>query len=171
MLDLTRWIIGRPRAVRVSASTFGHLGAQIGAKQGKTFDVEDLASALIRFDNGVTLHLEVSWALNFEQREKIFLEVSGTGGGFSSVSYDLKERSLSIFREHDGVMTRTEPLNFPNTFENAQQHFVNCILHDRETDAGAEDGVEIMRILDAVYESARLGREVEVQRDEAGRTA
>ena len=61
-------------------------------------------------------------------------------------------------------MTRTEPLKFPQTFENAQQHFVNCILQDREPDAGAEDGVEIMRVLDAVYESACLGREVAVRR-------
>jgi len=165
MLDLTRWIIGRPHATRVSASTFGQLGAQIGAAQGKTFDVEDLASALIRFDNGVTLHLEVSWALNFEHREKIYLEVSGTGGGLSSVSYDLKDKNISVFRESCGVLTRTEPLHFPHTFENAQQHFVNCVLQDREPDAGAEDGVEIMRILDAVYESARLGREVEVSRE------
>ena len=164
MLDLTRWIIGRPRGVTVSASTFGRLGERIAAEQKKAFDVEDLASALIRFDNGATLHLEVSWALNFEHREKVFLEVSGTGGGLSSVSYDFKEKEVSIFRERDGVMTRTEPLKFPQTFENAQQHFVNCILQDREPDAGAEDGVEIMRVLDAVYESACLGREVAVRR-------
>ena len=160
MLDLTRWILGRPRVATVSASTYGHLGKRIAAGEGKTFDVEDLASAHIRFENGATLHLEVSWALNFEQREKIYLQLSGTGGGLSSVNYDYKDKEVSIFREHEGVVTRTEPLNYPAAFENAQQHFVDCILRDREPDASADDGVEIMRLLDAIYESARLGREV-----------
>ena len=164
MLDLTRWMIGRPRALTVCASTFGHLGNQIAAARGKAFDVEDLATALIRFDNGVTLHLEVSWALNFERREKIYLEMSGTGGGLSSVNFDYKDKDISIFREQDGVVTRSEPLTFPPEYENAQQHFANCILRDCEPEASAEDGVEIMRILDAIYESARAEREVMVKR-------
>lgn len=162
MLDLTRWITGRPRAITVSASTSSYLGTNIGLDLGKKFDVEDFANALIRFDNGMTLHLEVSWALNFEDREKIFLELSGTEGGLSSLNYDYKDKHLYVFRDHGGVVTRTEPLLFPTSFENGQQHFVNCILHDREPDASAEDGVEIMRILDAIYESAKLGHEVMV---------
>ena len=162
MLDLTRWITGRPKVTTVSASISGFLGTKIGLEQGKLFDVEDFANALIRFDNGLTLHLEVSWALNFEAREKIFLELSGTEGGLSSLNYDYKDTHLYVFRDHGGVLTRTEPLKFPSSFENGQQHFVNCILHDRQPDASAEDGVEIMRILDAIYESAKLGHEVNV---------
>jgi len=167
MLDLARWIAGRPRATTVSASTFGQLGARIAREEGKAFDVEDLAVALIRFDNDLTLNLEASWALNFEPREKITLELSGTEGGLSSISYDYKENHVSIFRERDGALTRTEPLRYPPTFEDAQQHFVNCILENREPEASAEDGVEMMRILDAIYESARQGREVVVKREGA----
>jgi len=165
MIDLTRWIMGRPRVVSVSASTYNHIGGRLASEQGKTFNVEDLASAFIRFDTGATLQLEASWALNFEERERIALELSGTLGGFSSVTYDYKDKHLAVFREIDGVLTRTEPIRFPAEYENAQQHFVNAILNDTEPDATAEDGVEIMRILDAAYESAALGREVAVCRD------
>jgi predicted dehydrogenase len=163
MLDLTRWIIGRPKVTTVSGSTFGEIGARIARAEGKAFDVEDLASALIRFDNGTTLHLEVSWALNFERREKIFLELSGPAGGLSSISYAGKEKEISIFREQDGVLTQTEPISYPTTFASAQQHFIDCILNDTEPDANAEDGVEIMRILDAIYQSAHEHREVTVR--------
>ena len=163
MLDLTRWLIGSPKAVTVSASTFAHIAQSLARAQKKEFDVEDLASALIRFDNGSSLIIEVSWALNFEEREKVYLELSGTKGGLSNVSFDYKDTTTCIFREENGAMVKTVPLKYPPSFENAQQHFVNCILEDRQPGPGADDGVETMRILDAIYESARIGREVELR--------
>lgn len=164
MLDLTRWLIGNPKAVTVSASTFAHIGQRLASSQGKEFDVEDLASALIRFDNGVSLVLEVSWALNFEEREKVYLELSGTNGGLSSVSYDYRDTQTCLFREDaHGGLTKTVPLRYPPQLETAQEHFVRCIQEDKPTIAGADDGVEIMRILDAIYASALAGREVEIR--------
>jgi predicted dehydrogenase len=163
MLDLARWLIGSPKAVTVSASTFSHIGSSMARQQGKEFDVEDLASALIRFDNGASLIMEVSWALNFEEREKTYLELSGTKGGLSNVTFDYKDTTTYIFREENGAMVKSVPLHYPPSFENAQQHFINCILEDREPEPGADAGVETMRILDAIYESARVGREVELR--------
>ena len=160
MLDLTRWLIGSPRALTVSASTFSHLGESLAREQSKEFDVEDLATALIRFDNGTSLMLEVNWALNFEEREKIFLELSGKMGGLSNVTYDYKDTTTCIFREENGAMVKTVPLKYPAAFENAQAHFVRCIREDLEPNAGVDDGVEIMRILDAIYASALAQREV-----------
>lgn len=163
MLDLTRWLIGSPKVVTVSASTFAHIGTSLAEAQQKTYDVEDLAAALIRFDNGSTLALEVSWALNFEEREKVYLELSGTKGGLSSITFDYKDTTTCIFREENGAMVKTVPLKYPPDFETAQAHFITSILQDTPCKSGADDGVEIMRLLDAIYESARLGREVEVR--------
>ncbi|HEY5891588.1 MAG TPA: Gfo/Idh/MocA family oxidoreductase [Chthoniobacterales bacterium] len=164
MLDLSRWLIGNPRVVTVSASTFAHIGQAMARQQAKDFDVEDLASALIRFDDGSSLMLEVSWALNFEEREKVYLEMSGTKGGLSSVSFDYRDNSVCIFREERGAMVKTVPLKYPTDIETAQQYFVRSIVEDFQPDGGADDGVEIMRILDAIYESARIGREVEARK-------
>ena len=160
MLDLTRWLIGSPKAVTVSASTFSHLGESLAREQKKEFDVEDLATALIRFDNGTSLMLEVNWALNFEEREKIFLELSGKKGGLSNVTYDYKDTTTCIFREEQGAMVKTVPIKYPTAFESAQAHFIRSIREDFEPEAGASDGVEIMRILDAIYASALDQREV-----------
>lgn len=163
MLDLTRWLIGSPKAVTVSASTFSLIAQSLAREQDKVFDVEDLASTLIRFDNGSSLVMEVSWALNFEEREKVYLELSGTKGGLSNVCFDYKDTTTCIFREENGAMVKSVPLKYPPSYENAQQHFINCILEDRQPGPGADDGVETMRILDAIYESARNGREVELR--------
>ncbi|MEO7933308.1 MAG: Gfo/Idh/MocA family oxidoreductase [Chthoniobacterales bacterium] len=163
MLDLARWLIGNPKVVTVSASTFAHIGQALAKEQKKEFDVEDLASALIRFDDGSSMVLEVSWALNFEEREKTYLEMSGTKGGLSSVTYDYRDTSVCIFNEQNGAMVKTVPLKYPETSETAQSHFLRSIWEDFEPDCGASEGVEIMRILDAIYESARIGREVELR--------
>lgn len=60
-------------------------------------------------------------------------------------------------------MVKTLPLRYPKTFETAQEHFVRAIIENRDPEPGADDGVEVMRILDAIYESARMGREVELR--------
>ena len=39
-------------------------------------------------------------------------------------------------------------------------HFVDCIKNGVPCCAKAEDGIEVMKILDAIYESARTGHEV-----------
>ena len=122
--------------------------------------MEDLAAALIRFDNGASLMLEVNWALNFEEREKVYLELSGKKGGLSNVTFDYKDTTTCIFREENGAMVKTVPLKYPGAQETAQAHFVRCIREDLEPSAGASDGVEIMRILDAIYASALDQREV-----------
>ncbi|MHA3770274.1 Gfo/Idh/MocA family protein [Verrucomicrobiota bacterium sgz303538] len=163
ILDLTRWLMGNPKAVTVSASTFAHIGRALAMQAEKEFDVEDLAAALIRFDNGSSLVLEVSWALNFEEREKTFFELSGMKGGLSSITYDYTENTSCIFREEQGAMVKTVPLKYPQTYETAQEYFVRCIVEDKQPDPGADDGVEMMRLIDAIYESARVGREVEVR--------
>ncbi len=39
-------------------------------------------------------------------------------------------------------------------------HFVECIKEKKEPSSSGEKGLGIMRILDAIYESAKTGREV-----------
>lgn len=51
-------------------------------------------------------------------------------------------------------------LSFDGLFQNEINHFVDCVMGKCECVAPAQDGVDMMRILDAVYESARTGHEV-----------
>ena len=39
-------------------------------------------------------------------------------------------------------------------------HFIDCVKNGTECRAKAEDGIAVMKILDAIYESARTGHEV-----------
>ncbi len=45
-------------------------------------------------------------------------------------------------------------------FVSEMRHFVNCALGREKCRAAADDGIEVMKILEAIYESARTGHEV-----------
>ena len=53
-------------------------------------------------------------------------------------------------------------LDFNGLFENEIQGFVNAVEGKEPCRATAEDGVALMKIIDAIYESAETGKSVEI---------
>jgi predicted dehydrogenase len=159
-LDLALWLMDFPRPVSVTGTTYGYLGRRLAEREGKTFDVDDLAAAFIRFENGASLTLETSWASNSEKREDHWTQVFGTEGGVLirnlDEGYELEAR---IFRDVDGEVIPEVPEPLPE-WESAQQHFCRSILNNTEPMGTGEQGLTVMRLLDAIYESARTGCEV-----------
>jgi len=159
-LDLALWLMGYPHAVSVSGATYSALGRELAGRSGKSLDVEDMASAFVRFDNGATLVLEASWAANGERREEMLTQVYGTKAGLvhrnRGEGYEFEAR---IFAERDGEYATIEPA-LPEHIETPQEHFARCILEGRTPSATGEQGLEVMRILDAAYLSAERGEEV-----------
>ena len=51
-------------------------------------------------------------------------------------------------------------LSFSGLFENEINHYVDCVVNGTKCKSPAEDGIEIMKILMAIYESAKTGHEV-----------
>ena len=51
-------------------------------------------------------------------------------------------------------------LSFDGLFENEINHFVDCVRNGTLCLSPAQDGVALMDILDAIYESGRTGHEV-----------
>ncbi len=169
VIDFMRYATGNPKAVSVYGATFNKLGDRRNLKTPKGYysashtdndicDVEDLASAMIRFDNGFVLSVEASFSLNTKE-DQGRLELFGTKGGAKL------EPDIELYSEDNGYMTNTTlcaktALDFSTLFQNEIDHFINCIVKGTKCIAPAEDGVEMMRILDAIYESARTGHEV-----------
>jgi predicted dehydrogenase len=160
MIDMAMWLSGNPKPITVTGSTYRKFADRPDAS-GKipsgTFDVEDLAAGYIRFDNGASLQIEFSWASNIEE-EKKFLEWRGTEGGFSLIN-----DKLSIFTENEGVLINQQPkfseAAIPQHSANIH-HFIECLL-GRETPIFTPDqGVDMIKILSAIYESAESGREI-----------
>lgn len=169
VIDLVRYLMGNPKPVSVYGVTYQKLLDRPGIKTKKTYsaalegvndvcDVEDLASALIRFDNGATLAVEASFSLNIKKPVGS-IEMFGTEGGAKF------NPDLEIYNEMNGYLTNVTfdaptALDFSDIFQNEINHFIACIRGEAECIAPARDGVDMMAILDAIYESARTGHEV-----------
>lgn len=160
-LDLALWLMGYPKPTWVMGSAYDHLARPLAEQSGKTFDVEDLAAALIRFDNGATLALEASWAANIREAELMETRLLGTRAGL--LQHNLNEGytfDAHIFMERDGGQfdMRVNPTS--NQAHSAMHDYAEAILGDRPHPAPGEEGLMVMEILDAIYESARTGAPV-----------
>ena len=163
-IDMAMWLMGSPKPVSVSASTYNVIGARTAKELGKTFDVEDIGGAFIRFDNGATLIAEASWAGFTQKREEMITQLLGTKGGIlhSNVN-ETYEFEARIFTEHDGALWETKLQQGLVPCPTAYQEFVNAIIEGRETIAPGEHGFAVQQILDAIYKSAATGKEVRIK--------
>lgn len=169
VIDLTRYLMGSPKPVSVFASTADKLKDRKGlktdvawkpkdAKPDDIYDVEDFAVALIKYEDGKTTLLETSYSLNGEERTE--KQLFGDKGGIK-----IDAEGMKIYTEMNGFLADVKPdvRNYKfgrPLFEAEMAHFADCILNGTECIATAEDGLAVMKILDAIYESARTGHEV-----------
>ena len=170
MIDLSIWLMGNPKPVAVSGCTYrkfadSQISDSVNSEYGDqvedgTFDVEDLAMGMIRFENGACLQIEFSWASNIE-KEEYFVELRGTKAGskWSSVS------GFSLFSEEYGKTVDVHPQ--PSTsgvapHEGNLRHFADVLLHGAEPMFTPDQGLDMIRILEAMYRSAELGEEVKL---------
>ena len=72
------------------------------------------------------------------------------------------ENTLTLYSEEGGVPVVTRPAvkGLRSDHEYAVAEFIKCIKTDSPATATVEQGLVIMKMIEAVYQSAELGREV-----------
>jgi len=161
ILDWCLWMMGFPKPVTVSAALYLELSNKksIMKHDPRRYTVpEELAMALIRFENGAVCTLETSWAVNApEGTFSCFL--CGKKGGI-----DWNWDSLTLVREEYGMLTNAKPQVIPEAGQASHSEeiydFVDAVLKGKPSPVPGEQAIVTQRILDAVYESAGKGREV-----------
>jgi len=171
MIDLVRFLNGKPNAVSVTASVFNHLGMKPEIKGINKYypadyseynDVEDAATALIKFDNGLTLFFETSWVMHVKE-DYLYLSLYGDKAGAQM------EPFIEYYEEKNHYFTDVKPLvdpasyDFVHNFEEEIKHFRDCVKDGIKCLNPAEDGLALMKILDAIYESGKTGHEVMIK--------
>jgi predicted dehydrogenase len=162
-LDLALWLMGYPKPVWVLGSTYSPIATALAEEQGVDYDVEDLAVGLIKFDNGATLEVEASWAANIKEKELMETRLLGTKGGL--VQRNLNETyefEAELYLERNGAHYDMA-LHAPRRRRlNAMNHFVESIVNNTPHIATGEEGLLVMEILDAIYQSAEEKRPVQI---------
>ncbi|TVR08376.1 MAG: gfo/Idh/MocA family oxidoreductase [Planctomycetota bacterium] len=161
-IDLALWLMGYPNPTWIMGATYDHIARPLAEAESKAFDVEDLATALIRFDNGATLQVEASWAAHIGEAELMETRLLGTRGG-------LVQRNVNggysfeaqMFHERHGAQYDTTLIRQPAA-TSSMEHFIDCIIHDRPHQGDAEHGLIVQRILDGIYQSAASGEPIQL---------
>src|SRR5438876_10508660 len=163
-LDSVWYLMGTPRPTSVSAQVFRNFDHLVKVS---VFDVEDAAYAFIRFENGAVVQLETSWAGNLTDDippRKYFGRELNNSTLFGTKA-TIRLKPLTLLEDQDGELV-TVPLevkgNEPNGFELQLQNFVASIRRDAEPVNNADQAVALMEMLDAIYVSSALGREVPI---------
>ncbi len=168
--DLALWATNYWNPTRVSAQTYAKFGSPIRdykyvnmwagpPKLDGVFDVDDFTAGFVRFENKATMSFEVAWAANAEDVNSI--EFLGTKGG---IRLGRGPQDILLRTEQNGMLTDVRPVfsTDGDPFVKELSKFVGAINGENEVPATGEQGVIDMRLLDAVYHSARLRQEVEV---------
>ena len=113
-LDITLWCMNNYKPVSVMGSVFEKLGHSELATQGnmfgpwdpKTYEVEDSAFGFVKFENGATVFLESSWAINMKDSREAACTLCGTKAGAEIVGA-MSGGGASSGREYDLVVNGT----------------------------------------------------------------
>ena len=179
-IDLALWFMGYPDADYVLARTFddfirdrrfrGPWG--IPTREDGTCDVEAAAHGFVTFGNGSCLTIRNSWAEMIE-REQMSVTLQGTKEGvmlrrlFGTDGDDATaEDSCDVYRmtakgaRKDGPLTlkRDEAMGRIRCAEN----FVRVLQGREEPLSDPSEAVKLMKIIDAIYASARSGKPVKL---------
>jgi len=164
-LDLALWLMGYPRAAWVLGATYDPIASRLARARKARFDVEDLAAAMIRFENGASLVLEASWASNQRENELMETRLYGTNGGLIHFNVDQAYRfEAELFVERDGAQYDMKLHPPVRGSTSSYFHFIDAVVNDRPHIATGEEGLTVMELLDAIYRSAARGRPVRLGR-------
>lgn len=132
---------------------------------GATSQVDETLTAILHFPNDVMAVFDCSFRTAYRE----YLELQGDAGRLH-VPRPVKPQTapeilLFTGESGDALATRT-PWVAPtaNHYQRMVEHFADCVLHSTPLRFPPEDGYANMRVIDALYESARTGRVVEIAR-------
>lgn len=175
VLDIALHLMGEPRVVTASAVTYNELGSAgrggsertpVSAATDRPFDVEDFASALLRFDNGSSLLLQASWASYSKDVEDIEVELLGSTGGARLFVRDYAtEGTVTLYSDEQGIPTVTRPgVQVPGGHhQRVIEEFIASIRSGLHDGHHGEFALHRSRVVDAIYASAQAGHEMEIE--------
>jgi predicted dehydrogenase len=171
ILDTTLWLMGHPKPVAVSGVARAALAHHPGAfsSWGRAavpadLDVEDFASAFVRFENGATLIIEVSWLLHHNvQGEQAKVWLYGTEGGCEWPNAEFMNTEYTTRQLTNYTLQLTQDTLEPHALECVE--FARAVAEGLPSPVPAEQSLYVQTILDGIYRSQEQGREVPVSVD------
>lgn len=170
-LDLTLWCMDNYKPKRVSGSVFKKLGDQKetgnawGDWDPEKYTVEDSAFGFIQMENGATIVLESSWALNTLDVKEAKCSLCGTLAGADM------EDGVRLNLAKYGKLTTIKPElgaggvafydgESVSAADMEARQWIDAVINDKEPCVKPEQAICVTQILEAIYKSAKEGKEI-----------
>ncbi len=168
-LDLTLWVMNNYKPRYCVGTAYHKLnrdtdqGNKWGPWDTEKFSVEDSAFGFIVMENGATITLESSWALNMLDAREGITTVCGTKAGGDMLNgvringvrcgrqYELRPDLKSGLPNLDGIRADE------NTAEREERLWINSVVNGTAPVTSADEAYVVTRILEGIYESSRTG--------------
>lgn len=191
-LDIALWTMGNYKPKVVLGSVFKKLsdnceGNLFGPWNPKTWEVEDSAFGFIKMEDGATISLETSWALNMQTQREGQVLLCGTkagaeqvGDGASAPTSPVNGAGRVLFNSpangelYDHVPWRpggASPADFGGDVyrvgDAEADSWLGAVINDTEPLVKPEQAFVVTQILEAIYKSAESGKAVELSAEKA----
>ncbi len=169
--DAAMYVSGLWKPTAVSAQTYAKFGSPLNEyvyvgmwagppKLDGTFDVEDYSTGFIRFGKNATMVFDIAWAANTE--DCAYIDILGKKGGVRLFD---STKPFVFYTEYNGKIADITPKfnEQVNMFALQAQSFIKACQGKAEPFATGEQGLTVMKLLDAVYKSSEMHKEVEIK--------
>ncbi len=153
ILDLGLWLAGKTAPRRVSATVDRPPAGESGG-------VEQSGSAFVVCDGGASVFLDVTWR-HFGEGERFGVGLRGSKGSASI-------NPLTVFKELQGIAVDVSPTGsgsrenpFTASYRAEWAHFL-AVIRGEARAPSLEEHLVLHGALDAIYQSAKEGREIEL---------
>ena len=163
-LDLGLWLMDFPRPLRASGRLMVNFARDHDIPGGwgewdrERVTTEDFVSGFLHFENGATMVLEACWLQHQQETQDFSARLFGRKG---SIEWPSGSYASAVNRVlTDGTILPVTGLQKPHTEEILD--FAAAIRDGRPSPVPPLESLQVVAILEALYESDRLNREVEL---------
>jgi predicted dehydrogenase len=163
LVDFTLWLMNDYSPV---VSAVGNLNSDLiplgGYNDGGPwdigkFEVEDGAFGMVTLQSGATLLVNATWAVNMKEPGRDGAILYGVKGGA-----ELMQGLLTLNGEHHGRLWESTPRPVRDSsalspYDKEIAWWVDCLVHDTEPKVKPEEAAQVVKVLEAIYRSARNG--------------
>lgn len=160
--DLMLYVLGYPDPVEAFGATwqkFAHdptiFTAGWGSWDPHLFDVEDFAVGQVKFKNGLVVTVETAWASHINGLGESWVVGDKAGAKLGNPVHIYTDDGKKGFKEYDLEPLKRTPTEFGS--------FHDAIRKGTPTLAPAHEVLKLMKIFDAIYESAEKGSSVNIE--------
>jgi predicted dehydrogenase len=134
-------------------------------------EVEEQVDFILRFPSGFVASCTSSYGFHDAKRYRLI----GTSGWLElDPAFPYRGQTLKVARKPAGggpEVLEQRLLTPKNHFAAEMDHMATCVLQNKKPHTPGEEGLQDQRIIGAIYESARLGRAVQLAAPSPVRTA